>query len=133
MDVVVFRREKHSGADGWLSELYSKKILPDFNCNHSYLVSLEPGAVRAKHYHNDKTELIAVVYGSVEIINEDIFSKKRTCTTVSTGGSHLELFLIPPNIAHVIKNVSNDTSRIIVFSDSHDLEDTISYDFGNKL
>lgn len=129
----IFQRDKISRGDGWLAELYSKKILPNFNCTHSYLVSLQPGSLRAKHYHNFKTEVLAVVYGSIELVTENIISKERRYRMLSTGDSNIELVILPPKVAHVLKNVSEEVSRVVVFSDSHDLEDTLPYDFGSKI
>lgn len=129
----IFQREKISRGDSWLAELYSKKIVPDFNCTHSYLVSLHPGSVRTKHYHNLKTEVMAVVYGSIELVTEDITPKGRKYGVLSTGDSNIELVILPQKVAHALKNVSEDISRVVVFSDSHDPEDTIPYDFGRKI
>ena len=131
MDIKIFNNNKHVRADGWLSELFTKKAFKDFDCIHSYIVSINPKQARAKHYHKEKTEIIAPVYGKVEIILEDIYTKKRKNIVLSADDDQIKLIQIPPKIAHIVKNPTDNICRIVVFSNSNDLKDTFSYDFGD--
>lgn len=130
--VKILEKPKHKRADGWLSELWTKEDWPsDFKMEHSYLVSIEPGSVRAKHYHNKKLEVISCIFGSVEIFLEDISSKKRQTIILDSENKTMALLVIEPQTAHAIKNPTKNIARIIVFSNSHDLSDVVPYEFKN--
>lgn len=128
MDGAVIQRERHSRKDGYLVELFSNRDLSDFRCRHSYFVVLEQGATRAKHYHNKKTEIIAPVYGKVELVLKNLESGEERKEELSLEDEY-KMVIIHPNIAHAIKNKNDGRSGIIVFSDSYDLEDTHQYEF----
>lgn len=133
MDISVVERSRHSRKDGWLVELFTRSSFHDFSCVHSYLVSIMSNCIRAKHYHNKKTEIIASVFGKVEIILEDIKTHERISKVLSSDDENFKMLIIPPKIAHAVKNPTDITSRIVVFSDSKDLSDTHTYNFRDLL
>jgi dTDP-4-dehydrorhamnose 3,5-epimerase-like enzyme len=132
VDVKILKREKHSRDDGHLVELFSEHY-KDFECKHSYLVSIEPGKARAKHYHKEKIEVIAPVCGETEIILEDPVTKESTRKTLKSDGAELELVLVPAGIAHAVKNNTKKPTTIIIFSNNYSLNDAIGYEFKVKL
>jgi dTDP-4-dehydrorhamnose 3,5-epimerase-like enzyme len=124
-------RKKHVRGDGWLVELVSK-IYDDepFDCIHSYLVSIEPMASRAGHYHNKKEEWFCITSGRIELVIEDIDTKASERTMLDSGSSSYEMIYIPPGTAHLLKNPSDkERASLIVFSkELEDANDTIPYE-----
>jgi dTDP-4-dehydrorhamnose 3,5-epimerase-like enzyme len=121
MDTRMLERKKHLRDDGFLVELFSLKY-GDFEAVHSYLVSIEPEKTRAGHFHKKKTEVIYPVDGKVRVLLVEDGNKKEVFLDSESkkyGG-----LLIAPNIAHFLKNTSSSRAKVIVFSDSFDLEDT---------
>jgi len=135
--IKIISHIKHVRPNGWLSELYtvSDKLFDDFKCVHSYIVNLAPKSVRARHFHKKKTEIITVVMGKVICKLEDIVTKEeqQVILEVSNNSNNHKMLVIPPNVAHVIINPTEKDARIVVFSNSSDLEDTIPYNFGGIL
>jgi len=127
MRVPQTREIKHRD-DGFLVELYSER---DFGNRpaHSYLVSIKPGCVRAKHYHDHKKEHIFVVAGHVEVTLVDTKTNKRTSVQLTKDNEKVPILEILPGIAHAIKNIGKEDAMLVVFSDSYNLDDTIKYDF----
>lgn len=129
MDSRIIKKEKHSRKDGELVELFSNKDIQGFNCVHSYFVSIKPGAIRGKHYHKNKTEIICPIYGKVEIILDDPKSGLRKIYSLTRNNSEYQLLLIRPGIAHAVRNPTQKEVGIVVFSNGFDLEDVKRYDF----
>ncbi|OIQ04891.1 MAG: hypothetical protein COV98_01650 [Candidatus Altarchaeum sp. CG12_big_fil_rev_8_21_14_0_65_33_22] len=124
-------RKKHIREDGWLSELVSMNYDDEpFNCVHSYLVSIEPGKTRAKHYHNKKEEWLCICSGKVELILEDIKTKKRETLILNLDSENYNIIYIPLGVAHVIKNISENKASVVIFSKTpEDTDDTFEYEF----
>ena len=127
MDARIIKREKHSRDDGFLVELFSKKY-SDFDAVHSYMVSVAPGKTRAGHFHKEKTEVIFPINGRVTILLKDMKSGKIDEILLDPENEEYTAVLIPANIAHLVKNNSDENAQIVVFSDSMDLEDTHQYE-----
>ena len=127
----ILEKPKHTRIDGWLCELwtYGDFHKQDFDLNHSYLVSIESKGIRARHYHNKKTELIACIEGLVEVILEDINTKKKERIILNSDIEKMKLLLIEPKIAHAIKNPTEKISKIVVFSNSRNLDDLVNWEF----
>jgi len=121
MDARIIKREKHRRGDGYLVELFSEKY-NDFNAVHSYRVSIEPGKSRAGHFHKKKNELIFPVDGKVVVLISDGSEKKEII--LGSEENEYAAVLIPPNINHLVENRTDKPAKIVVFSDSFDLEDT---------
>lgn len=127
----IIKRLKHRREDGYLAELFSERY-GDFKCAHSYILSIRPDGIRARHYHKKKTEVMAVVSGEVEITVEDPNTKKRTVYRLNPddNAENCLMVLVPPGIPHAVKNSTKQEVRVVVFADTYDLEDTMPYDFG---
>lgn len=123
-------RTKHTREDGWLSELVSLNYDDEpFNCIHTYLVSINPGMVRANHYHKKKEEWIAIASGKIEMHLENVISCEKEKLILDTHAKEYEIMYIPPFIAHAVKNNWEYEASLIVFSkSSEDKEDTIPYE-----
>lgn len=121
MDARIIKREKHTREDGFLVELFSKKY-SDFDAVHSYMVSVAPGKTRAGHFHKKKNELIFPVEGKVVVLLSNGSEKKEI--TLGSEENEYSAVVIPPNVNHLIKNRTDSRAKIVVFSDSFDLEDT---------
>jgi len=124
-------RKKHIREDGWLSELVSMNYDDEpFNCVHSYLVSIEPGKTRAKHYHNKKEEWLCICSGKIELIFEDIKTKKRKTLILDSESKNYNIIYIPPGVAHAVKNTGKSKASIVIFSKMpEDTSDTFGYVF----
>lgn len=121
MDARIIKREKYAREDGFLVELFSKKY-GDFEAVHSYLVSIESGKSRAGHFHKKKNELIFPVEGKVVVLLSNGSEKKEII--LGSEENEYSAVVIPPNVNHLIKNRTDSRAKIVVFSDSFDLEDT---------
>jgi len=123
-------REKHIRDDGWLSELVSMKYGDTpFDCLHSYLVSIKPGRTRAKHYHKEKEEWIAIVSGVVTLLLKDVYSGEQDKVILDTTTEEYKLIYLPPHTAHAIKNIGDGDASVVVFSTTpEDPDDTIPYE-----
>ncbi|MBU1165635.1 WxcM-like domain-containing protein [Candidatus Micrarchaeota archaeon] len=124
----MIKRTKHSRDDGYLVELFSKKY-DDFKAVHSYLVRVAPGKTRAGHFHKKKTEVIFPVGGEVTIIlkemeNAQNQNKSAKEIILSSEKEEYSGLLVPPELWHLIENRTDKDAKIVVFSDSFDLEDT---------
>jgi dTDP-4-dehydrorhamnose 3,5-epimerase-like enzyme len=130
---MLFRklsRTKHTREDGWLSELVSMNYDDEpFNCIHTYLVSINPGMVRANHYHKIKEEWIAPTSGKIELHLENIISGEKDKLIMDTHTKEYEIIYVPPFVAHALKNNLKKEASLIVFSrNPEDKEDTIPYE-----
>lgn len=125
-------REKHEKESGFLVELISEVYSDEpFNCIHSYLVSFNPGAVRAGHFHRRKEEWFGITSGRVELALEDIKSREQEKIILDADSEDYRIVYIPVNVAHVLRNLSEtEKASLVVFSrEPEDLEDTIKYSF----
>jgi len=124
-------RKKHIREDGWLSELVSMNYNDEpFNCVHSYLVSIEPDKIRAKHYHNKKEEWLCICSGKIELILEDIKIKKRETLILDSDSENYDIIYIPSGVAHAVRNIGKNKASVVIFSKTpEDPEDTFEYEF----
>ena len=125
-------RKKYVREDGWLVELVSKAYVDEpFNHIHSYLVSFNPGAVRAGHFHRRKEEWFCITSGRLELTLKDIKSRELEKIILDANSKDYRIVHIPVNVAHVLRNLSEtEKACLVVFSrEPEDLEDTIRYIF----
>lgn len=123
-------RKKHIRKDGWLSELVSMNYGDEpFDSVHTYIVSVNPGKVRANHYHKKKEEWIATASGKIELHLENVISCEKEKIIMDTFAQKYEMIYIPPFVAHAVKNPCENEASLIVFSKNpEDKEDTIPYE-----
>lgn len=123
-------RTKHTREDGWLSELISM-VYPDnpFKCVHTYIVAINPGMTRARHYHRKKEEWLALTHGKIMLLLEDTRTGERDRVDLCTDDPETKIIYIPPKVAHALRNSGDHEAGVIVFSRSpEDKEDTIPYE-----
>jgi dTDP-4-dehydrorhamnose 3,5-epimerase-like enzyme len=122
-------RSKLIRDDGWLSELISMNYKDEpFDCVHTYIVSIQPGRIRANHYHKKKEEWIAITAGKIILYLEHMHSGDEEKIILDANSEESEIIYIPPFVAHALQNVDSGKSSIIVFSKNpEDKEDTIPY------
>lgn len=125
----VFYRNANIREDGCLVELYSEKDI-GIKFTHSYLVTIKPGKIRAKHYHNKKTECIFLIRGKIKVFIVNLATKSISAVDLIEEETKLPYVVLNPGIPHAIKNIGSEDAMIVVFSSSYDLEDVIPYDFG---
>lgn len=126
-------RVKHTRADGWLSELVSMDYEDEpFDCVHTYLVSVNPGKVRANHYHKKKEEWITITAGRIALFLKDVISGEVDKIIMDKNSEKHEIIYIPTFVAHAVQNITNTEASLIVFSKTpEDKEDTIPYEVLN--
>ncbi len=125
-------RAKHVRDDGWLSELISMAYTDQpFRCVHTYIVTIRPGGTRARHYHRNKQEWLALTHGTITLLLEDTGTGQRERIELSTKDPETKIIYIPPLVAHAIWNPGEAEAGVIVFSrNPEDREDTIPYEVG---
>ena len=130
MNFKKLSRKKYSRDDGWLTELLSASLddVPFTNI-HSYLVIIKPNKYRAMHYHKVKEEWLALTSGKIKLVLENIKTKEKEFLVLDEDSKDYNLVYIPPNIAHVVKNVGEKNAGLVIFSKTAEIPgDTIGYD-----
>ena len=124
-------RKKHVRDDGWLVELVSDAYDDEPFKFHSYLVSFQPDASRAGHYHERKKEWFCIASGRIELMVEDVKSNMREVILLESDSDEYCLVHVKPGVAHLFTNVSSkDNAGLIVFSlTPEDPDDTFKYEF----
>jgi UDP-2-acetamido-2,6-beta-L-arabino-hexul-4-ose reductase len=106
MKVKIDQLKTHSDLRGIVFEpIENDKINGQKNI---HIVISEPGAVRGNHYHLRGTETLAVV--GPALIR---FKENDELHDFEVPLEHVHKFIIPPKVAHAIKNIS-DKSNILV-------------------
>ena len=78
---------------------------------NSHVVISAPNAIRGNHYHLYGTETIAVVGPALLR-----FKEKNDIYDVEVPPKQVYKFLIPPKVAHAIKNTGKKENLLIAFS-----------------
>lgn len=84
------------------------------SASNLHLVSLEPGAVRGNHLHENQTEHIWVVGGRIRFVAVDGGTGERMDTELE--GADAPFITIPPRISHAFKNIGTATNHLLCFS-----------------
>jgi len=87
-----------------------------FNCLHSYLVCIKKGKTRANHYHLRKEEWMAITSGKIDLLPEDIKTKEKAKIHLDTKSEDYKMIYVPPLVAHILVNVADCESSVILFS-----------------
>jgi len=98
---------------GFLIEFLKRTELPEKEFGQIYLATLAPGKMRGNHFHANKSEWLCIIQGRAHIALEQIKTKERKELDVDAEAEKITRIVIPPNIAHTIKNTS-DTPLVIV-------------------
>jgi UDP-2-acetamido-2,6-beta-L-arabino-hexul-4-ose reductase len=103
--------EIHSDIRGELMEFFKA---PGYG--QIYVSRSRPGAVRANHYHERKTEKFLVVAGTAEIRTRPRSIDAGYCALRRITGNSLTVVEIPPGDVHSITNVGKDDMVLVVWS-----------------
>ena len=109
MMVKIDQLETHSDMRGIVFEPIEKESI--YAQMNSHVVISEPDAIRGNHYHLSGTETIAVVGPALLRFKEgnDIYDFK-------VPSKQVYKFVIPPKIAHAIKNIGKKDNILIAFN-----------------
>ncbi len=91
------------------------KDLPQFEnipLLNFHLAELKPGAIRGNHFHPNHTEYLLLFGSEIRLFVED-FNGVQEEETLS--GNPDFLFIIPPNVRHILENVSSKTNYFVGF------------------
>ena len=109
MKVKIDQLKTHSDLRGIVFEPIEKEsIHAQMN---SHVVISEPDVIRGNHYHLCGTETIAVVGPALLRFREgnDIYD-------FEVPSKQVYKFVIPPKVAHAIKNIGNKDNILIAFN-----------------
>ncbi len=107
--------ERHDGARGWVSEIYSGELGAELQNIH--LGSIEPGAVRGNHRHNKSREWIAFLNGRVKVYCA------QTDKTEEVIISEPSIVKFEPREEHAIENCGEETVYFTAYRDHLFTED----------
>ncbi len=111
MKVVIRETVVDTDKRGFFAKLTDPS--PMKSVSNVHLVSLEPGAVRGNHYHENQTEYIWVIGGRVRFNAVDDETGETMDTVLEGAGA--PLITIPPRISHAFKNIGAGTNHLLCF------------------
>ncbi len=114
MKVKIDQLMTHTDRRGLVFEPIEKNsITTQRNC---HVVISQPGVIRGNHYHVKGTETIAVA-GPAKLR----FKEGQDIIDVEVPAEQVYKFIIPPGVAHAIKNTSEKAGILVAFnSHAHD-------------
>lgn len=130
MDTEVRRidlGEIRQDARGWVVDLVKEARLPLASLAGGHAASLEPGAVRGNHYHEDATEWLLLFGGPVRVLWRS--PGDRLGRDVTVQGLEPAVFEFPPRCPHRIENVSSRPIYLMALYDRSDPESVRFEDF----
>jgi len=81
-----------------------------------HLVSLNPGTVRGNHFHPTQREYIFIMGHKAKLVMVD--SATGTRSEKILEGKGCLLIIVPPKVAHAVKNISNETIYLLCYTDN---------------
>lgn len=85
------------------------------------------GVVRGNHYHKRWCEWFGVVAGEVEIILEDVTTKKRVILNLNHVDDEYTRLYIGPNIVHAFRSLSSYAALLNYADSEWSADDTHPY------
>jgi len=109
MKVKIDQLQTHSDLRGIVFEPIEKESI--YAQMNSHVVISEPDVIRGNHYHLYGTETIAVVGPALLRFKEgnDIYD-------FEVPSKQVYKFVIPPKVAHAIKNIGKNDNILIAFN-----------------
>ncbi len=126
--VEVVGLSRHTDDGGSFTELGRftagvSAAFPGFVLAQANYSELEPGAIKAFHLHRRQTDVWFVPSGDkLLLVLVDVRAGSPTEGTqmrLVLGDGHLRAVLIPPGVAHGVRNLGQTRGRIIYFADTH--------------
>jgi dTDP-4-dehydrorhamnose 3,5-epimerase len=121
--VTLVRHADDGGSMTELARLVEGRLeaMPEFAVRQVNYSELEPGALKAYHVHLRQTDVWYVPPSDrMLVVLLDVRQRSATEGTrmrVVLGHGRPRLLVIPPGVAHGVKNLAPTTGRIIYFSD----------------
>ena len=109
MKIEIEKISKHSDIRGFVFEPIDKKQI--YGMKNCHVVISDPGAVRGNHYHVKGTETITVLGPALFR-----FKEENEIHDIEVPKDQVYQFIIPPNIAHAIKNTGESANILIAFN-----------------
>ena len=83
-----------------------------------YTNNMEAGAVAGHHYHEQKCEALMSADGLFEVLLVDTITRERLKMYLDSvpGSPHFRGIIVPPLVAHAVRNVSSHNGRLNVFA-----------------
>ena len=108
IDGVEMRRLcTHGDNRGDLTVLLSDRYVPGASTPHVYLVTAEPGSVRAWVFHRRQSDRLAFTNGDFRVVLYDLRPESRTfgvLNVLDLGGANRIQLTIPPFVVHGVQN-----------------------------
>ncbi len=123
----IDRGEIRKDARGWVVDLVSGAGLPMSSLAGGHAASLEPGAVRGNHYHENASEWLLLFGGPARVLWQS--PGDRLGREVLIQGLEPAVFEFPPRCAHRIENVSSRPIYLMAFYDRSDPDSVRFEDF----
>ena len=109
MKVEIDQLMTHSDVRGMVFEpLETESLNTQENC---HAVISEPGVIRGNHYHLKGTETIAVAGPAILR-----FKEGKDIIDVEVPAEQVYRFIIPPEVAHAIKNTGEKVNILVAFN-----------------
>ena len=109
MKVKVDQLKMHDDERGIVFEPLENDLIG--SQQNSHVVISRPGAIRGNHYHVYGTETISVTGPALLR-----FKEENKVYDFEVPARQVFKFVIPPNIAHAIKNTGGDDNVLIAFN-----------------
>lgn len=109
MDFEISEVENHNDARGKLFIFLKKDHLPKNSQTFGeifYITFARKGIVRANHYHKNWQEWFILVSGKVEVVLEDIKTRKRFSTILKSQQGKIVRMRIGPLVAHAFRSLT---------------------------
>ena len=81
-----------------------------------HLVSLNPGTVRGNHFHPTQREYIFIMGNKAKLVIVDNATGTRSEKILE--GKGCSLIIVPPKVAHAVKNIGNETIYLLCYTDN---------------
>jgi dTDP-4-dehydrorhamnose 3,5-epimerase len=126
--VRVVELRRHGDDGGSMTELARfvdgrAEALPEFTVRQVNYSEMAPGAIKAFHLHQRQTDVWYVPpTDRLLVVLLDVRTGSRTEGTrmrVMLGNGASRLLVIPPGVAHGVRNLGMEPGRIIYFTDLH--------------
>ncbi len=109
--------ERYEDARGFVLNLFEEMSIPSGNIRNFHVCSLEKGAIRGNHYHENGEEYILFLGSHYRFITEDVLSGEREALFLEDSG---RLMKINRKVAHAIRNEGEEPLYLLCFYISKD-------------
>jgi len=112
--IEIQRVSSDSDNRGFAARPVDEKELKAGHVSNIHIVSMKPGVVRGNHYHIKQKEKIWLIGGPCKVIARNR-NTGETEEEIFDGNEQI-LLVIPPDISHAIKNISDGITYLFCYS-----------------